>query len=78
MACGRGCSISSINQFAVPAGTLRSDVRFATIVRGWIGFVEAASIDWVANPRMTRDQLVELLVQILFEIMKSVPTVLTG
>ncbi len=60
------------------AAALRTDVRFETIVRGWIGFVEAASIDWCANPRMTRAQLVELLVQILIEVMKSVPIVLAG
>jgi AcrR family transcriptional regulator len=57
---------------------LRNDVRFATIVRGWIGFVEAASIDWCANPRLTRTQLVELLVQILAEVMKTVPLVLAS
>ena len=47
-------------------------------MRGWIGFVEAASIDWCANPRLTRDQLVELLVQILFEIMRGVPAILAS
>ena len=60
------------------AASVRGDVRFETLVRGWIGFVEATSIDWCANPRLTRAQLVDLLVQILVEIMKSVPIVLAG
>lgn len=55
---------------------IRADVRFETVVRGWIGFVEAASIDWCANPRLTRLQLRDLLVVILFEIIEGVPAVL--
>jgi len=58
------------------ATAIRGDVRFETLVRGWIGFVEATSIDWCANPRLTREQLVDLLLQILVEIMKAVPLVL--
>jgi AcrR family transcriptional regulator len=54
------------------ATIFKGNVRFETSVRGWIGFVEAASIDWVANPRLTRDELRELLAQILFEIMRVV------
>ena len=52
------------------APMLAGDVKFETAVRGWIGFVEHASLDWAANPRMTRDQLRDLLTQILFEIMR--------
>lgn len=58
------------------ATQIRGDVRFETIVRGWIGFVEATSIDWCANPRLSRDQLVELLLVVLFQIMQSLPTAL--
>jgi len=54
------------------AGMLSKDVRFQTAVRGWIGFVEAASIDWCANPRMTREDLRELLAEILFAVMTAV------
>ena len=43
-------------------------MRFQTAVRGWIGFVEGATIDWCANPRMSRDELRELLAAILFAI----------
>jgi len=54
------------------APLLRGDPRFETAVRGWIGFVEAATIDWCANPRLTEDQLRDLLADILFEIMRAV------
>ena len=33
------------------ASLLAGDARLQTAVRGWIGFVEAASIDWCAHPR---------------------------
>ena len=46
------------------------DARFETAVRGWIGFVEAASIDWCANPRLSRLELCELLTQALYEILR--------
>jgi AcrR family transcriptional regulator len=52
------------------APMLAGDARFETAVRGWIGFVEHASLDWAANPRLKRDELRELLAQILFEIMR--------
>lgn len=52
------------------APMLVGDVRFETAVRGWIGFVEHVSLDWAANPRMTREQLVDFLSSILFEIMR--------
>lgn len=51
------------------APLLAGNVRFETAVRGWIGFVEGATIDWCAQPRMTRDAMRELLSQILFAIM---------
>jgi AcrR family transcriptional regulator len=58
------------------ASLLSGDARFETAVRGWIGFVEAASIDWCANPRLSSQDLRELLTQVLFEIMRVVaPTV---
>ena len=54
------------------APMLAGNPRFETAIRGWIGFVEAVSIDWCANPRLTRDELRELLTQILFEIFRVV------
>jgi AcrR family transcriptional regulator len=54
------------------AQALSKDVRFQTAVRGWIGFVEGASIDWCANPRMSQTELRELLTSILFSIITTV------
>lgn len=52
------------------APMLVNDQRFLTAVRGWIGFVEHASLDWAAKPKLSRDALRELLTEILFEIMR--------
>jgi AcrR family transcriptional regulator len=54
------------------AGMIAGEPRFELAIRGWIGFVEAASIDWCANQRLTRVELRELLTQILFEILRVV------
>jgi AcrR family transcriptional regulator len=54
------------------ASLLTGDARFETAVRGWIGFVEAASIDWCANPRLSRAELCELLTEVLFVTMRVV------
>ena len=54
------------------ATLLAGDARFETAVRGWIGFVEAASIDWCINPRLSRAELRELLTQILYAILGAV------
>lgn len=66
------------DRFMIDAPQIRGDVKFETIVRGWIGFVEAASIDWCANPRLTRDELVDLLLQVLFEIGRAMPIALAA
>jgi len=52
------------------ASMLAGDARFETAVRGWIGFVEAASIDWCANPRLSPVDLRELMTSVLFEILR--------
>jgi AcrR family transcriptional regulator len=49
---------------------LAGDARFETAIRGWIGFVEAASIDWCANPRLSPVELRELMTAVLFEILR--------
>jgi len=53
-------------------GVFTGDVRFETAVLGWIGFVEAATIDWCVNPRLSQAELRDLLAQILPEIMRVV------
>ena len=45
---------------------------FETAVRGWLGFVEHASIDWLESARMPRDQLRNLLSEVLLAIMRVV------
>jgi len=45
---------------------------FETAVRGWLGFVEHASIDWLENQRMPRAQLRDLLSEVLIAIMRVV------
>jgi AcrR family transcriptional regulator len=51
---------------------LKSDTRFELAIKGWIGFVEAVSIDWCAQPRLDRVELRELLTQVLFEVLRVV------
>jgi hypothetical protein len=52
------------------ASLVAGNARFETAVRGWIGFVEAASIDWCANPRLSQRDLRELLTEVLLEIVR--------
>ncbi len=54
------------------APILKGNARFETTVKGWIGFVESATIDWCTNPRLSRDQLRDLFTEILFEILRVV------
>lgn len=54
------------------ASLVAGDARFEIAVRGWLGFVEAASIDWCANPRLSRLELRELMTCALLEIMRVV------
>lgn len=50
----------------LPRGRGRPLVRLA--VRGWIGFVEAAVLDWQAHRRVARNELLTLLTATLFDI----------
>lgn len=54
------------------AAMLGADQKFQLAIRGWLGFVEAASIDWCANPRLSKDEIRELLTQIMLEILRVV------
>lgn len=49
----------------VARGGARPLVRLA--VRGWIGFVEAAVLDWQVNRSVTREQLISLLSAVLLD-----------
>jgi len=48
------------------------NARFETAVRGWIGFVEHATLEWCVNPRLSRVELRELLVEIVFAIVQAI------
>jgi AcrR family transcriptional regulator len=54
------------------APLLAGNPRFETAVRGWIGFVEGAVIDWCVQPKLDRTELRELLVAILGSILTVV------
>lgn len=54
------------------AAHLAKDPTLRLAIRGWIGFVETTSIDWCADPQLSREQLRELLVTVLFEILRAV------
>lgn len=54
------------------APLLAGNPRFATAVRGWIGFVEGAVLDWCVHPKLDRTELRELLVAVLGSILAVV------
>ncbi len=54
------------------APLVANDPKFQLSLRGWIGFVETATIDWCVEPRLSREELRELLVGVLFEILRVV------
>ncbi len=61
------------------ASAFAKNVRFQIALRGWIGFVEGASIDWCANPRLSREELRELLTSIMIAVATTVgPHLLKG
>jgi AcrR family transcriptional regulator len=51
---------------------LAGKAAFETAVRGWLGFVEHASIDWLETNRMPREQLRDLMSEVLLAIMRVV------
>jgi AcrR family transcriptional regulator len=44
--------------------------RLQLAVRGWIGFVEATSIDWCVRPTLPQAELRDLLAQVLIETLR--------
>jgi AcrR family transcriptional regulator len=46
-------------------GTAEPPVALRVAVRGWVGFVEAASLDWLEHRGLDRDDLREMLVAAL-------------
>jgi AcrR family transcriptional regulator len=59
--------------FASPVGRLLEQKPLSRIaIRGWIGMVEASSIEWLANKTIDRIAVRELLVDQLFSILTQV------
>jgi AcrR family transcriptional regulator len=54
------------------AALVAGNPRFETTIRGWIGFVEHATLDWCVNQRLSRVDLRELLIDVLLGILKAV------
>ena len=53
----------------IPGGGPSPGVRIA--VRGWVGFAEAASLEWLERRDLTRDELRELLIQALRSVVEA-------
>ncbi|QKT10812.1 TetR/AcrR family transcriptional regulator [Rhodococcus sp. W8901] len=49
----------------LPTLGIEPDARIALSVRGWIAFVEEATITWLRAPEISREELIELLVTAL-------------
>ncbi|PTR30203.1 TetR family transcriptional regulator [Rhodococcus sp. OK519] len=49
----------------LPTLGIEPDARIALSVRGWIAFVEEATITWLRTPEIPRDELIEMLVTAL-------------
>ena len=43
-----------------------------TAFRGWLGFVEAATLDWVSRPEVDRTRLRDLLVEMLIAVLRAI------
>lgn len=52
-------------------GLPEMSARLRVAIRGWVGLVEAASMEWVERPGMAREDLVELLVQSLASLVQA-------
>jgi AcrR family transcriptional regulator len=48
----------------IEMGKLDADPLCRLMLRGWVAFVEASIVEWMAQPSVDRDQLIDLLVSI--------------
>ncbi len=56
--------------FEGAAGTSAMPARARIALRGWVGMVEAASVEWVARAGIPRGEVVELLVRALLDLLQ--------
>lgn len=64
--------VGILNEFmhgAQVGGLLRGKALSSIAIRGWIGMVEAASIEWLTKQELAREQVRELLVDLLFDLL---------
>ena len=54
------------------SAVLRQRPMSRIAIRGWIGMVEAVSIEWLANPQLERGAVRDLLVDMLFDLLLRV------
>ena len=54
--------VERIAEVALATAPAPAHPRLLLVIRGWIGFVEAASLDWVEGQQMSRRKLAEMLI----------------
>ncbi len=53
------------------AGVAVGNPLFRIAVRGWIGFIEAASIDWLSRPEVERARVRDLILEMLVAMLRA-------
>lgn len=53
------------------AGVAVGNPLFRIAVRGWLGFIEAASIDWLSRPEVARDKVRDLILNMLVAMLRA-------
>ncbi|MEO8703255.1 MAG: TetR/AcrR family transcriptional regulator [Kofleriaceae bacterium] len=70
-----GVRLGILNEFLTGApisALLKTRAISPVAIRGWIGMVEAASIEWLVHPELPREPVRELLVDSLFDLLTRV------
>lgn len=55
-----------LDRILLQVGTTVDDAVIRSLARGWVGFVECASLDWLEHGDMTRAELTTILTQACF------------
>jgi AcrR family transcriptional regulator len=63
---------SVIDALLVDSPLASADPRIALAARGWLGFVELASIEWCTSGNVARQDVRELMAHMLFESLRHV------
>jgi AcrR family transcriptional regulator len=54
------------------AGFARGNTMIRTALRGWLGFVEAASLDWLTHDDVDRARMRDMIIELLLATLRSV------